>query len=233
MPPHPFLYIYSNLLYMKRLTLTICSAALLLACNNSENKSADQTSGETKVAGAADAKTEPWKVVDSATAEKNWMAYMTPGEAHTTMAKWDGEWVGDMTMWMGEGAPPMKSTTTASNKMIMGGRYHMSEHKGNFMGAPFEGMSTMGYDNAKKVYESTWIDNMGTGVMRMEGSYDSTTKTYSMKGRIICPANGQECDVRETYRIIDDNTHVMEMYGPDMKTGKEYKNMEIRFTRKK
>jgi hypothetical protein len=33
--------------------------------------------------------------------------------------------------------------------------------------------------------------------------------------------------------MVDDNTQVMEMYGPDMKTGKEYKNMEIKFTRKK
>jgi hypothetical protein len=48
----------------------------------------------------------------------------------------------------------------------------------------------------------------------------------------MCPANGKECDIRETFGIIDDNTQVMEMYGPDLKTGKEYKNMEIKFSRK-
>lgn len=26
---------------------------------------------------------------------------------------------------------------------------------------PFEGISTLGYDNAKKTFFSTWIDNMG------------------------------------------------------------------------
>lgn len=34
--------------------------------------------------------------------------------------------------------------------MIFGGRYQLSNYKGNFMGMPFEGMSIMGYDNAKK-----------------------------------------------------------------------------------
>ena len=88
------------------------------------------------------------------------------------------------------------------------------------------------YDNAKKVFISNWVDNMGTGMMNMEGTWDEATKTMSMKGKMICPANGKECDVREKFRIVDDNTHVMEMFGPDMKTGKEYKNMEITFRRK-
>ena len=74
---------------------------------------------------------------------------------------------------------------------------------------------------------------MGTGIMTMEGTWDEATKSINFKGKMICPANGKECDVRETYKIIDDNTHLMEMYGPDMKTGVEYKNMEIKFTRKK
>ena len=33
--------------------------------------------------------------------------------------------------------------------------------------------------------------------------------------------------------IVDDITHIMEMYGPDVKTGKQYKSMQIKFTRKK
>ena len=218
---------------MKRFTITLCTAAFLIACNNDETKVADSKPDETKVAGASDSEKEPWKAVDSATAEKNWHAYMTPGEPHAMMAKSNGEWVGEMSMWMAEGAPAMKSTTIATNKMVMGGRYQVSNHKGDFMGAPFEGMSTLAYDNAKKIYQSTWIDNMGTGIMSMEGTWDEASKSIQFKGRVLCPANGQEADMREIYRIIDDNTHVMEMYGPDMKTGKEYKNMEIKFTRKK
>jgi hypothetical protein len=32
---------------------------------------------------------------------------------------------------------------------------------------------------------------------------------------------------------VDDDTQIMEMYGPDPKTGKEFKTMTIKFTRNK
>ncbi len=43
----------------------------------------------------------------------------------------------------------------------------------------FEGMSLMGYDNAKKVFMSSWVDNMGSGIMQMEGTWDPNTKTIN------------------------------------------------------
>ena len=216
---------------MKLLATAFCAAAFLFACN-----SQDQAADEPKVASATSKEkttSEAWVPVDSATAEKAWMEYMTPGESHKMLAKADGQWTGEMKMWFAPNTPAATSTTTGTNKMIMGGRYQVSTYKGDFMGMPFEGISTTGYDNAKKVFINTWMDNMGTGIMNMEGTWDEATKSINFKGKMICPANGKECDVRETYKIVDDNTHVMEMYGPDMQTGKEYKNMEIKFTRKK
>ena len=68
-------------------------------------------------------------------------------------------------------------------------------------------------------------------MINMEGNRDDATKTINFKGKMICMANGKECEVKEVYKMADDNNHVMEMYGPDMQTGKEYKSMEIKFTR--
>lgn len=217
---------------MKRLAITFCTASLLFACNSEDKKAADAKTDETKVAGVA-TKPEAWVPVDTATANKAWMAYMQPGKAHEMLAKRNGVWEGDMTMWMEDGGQPSTIKTTTDNKMILGGRYQISTNKGNFMGMPFEGIATTGFDNAKKVYVSSWVDNMGTGIMNMEGTWDEASKTISFKGKMICPANGKECDVREVYKIVDDNTQVMEMYGPDMKTGKEYKNMQVTYRRKK
>ena len=163
-------------------------------------------------------------------ATKAWMAYMTPGEMHQMLAKDDGEWNGEITMWMAPGAPPSKSTTTAVNKMIMGGRYQESKHSGSFMGQPFEGYSLLGYDNAKKIFQSTWIDNMGTGFMHLEGQWDPQTKTINFKGTSVDPSTGKEMQVRETFKWIDDNTQLMEMFM--QQDGKEFKSMEIKFTRK-
>lgn len=163
---------------------------------------------------------------------KAWMEYMTPGDFHKEMAKWDGEWNEDITMWMAPDAPPMKNTASCVNKMILGGRYQSSTHKGSFNGMPFEGLSTTGYDNAKKTFVSTWIDNMGTGIMTMEGKWDEGSKTLHLKGKQVDPATGKEMQVRETFKVIDDNTQKMEMFMTPA-GGKEYKSMEIVFTRKK
>lgn len=163
---------------------------------------------------------------------KAWMEYMTPGDFHKELAKWDGEWTGEITMWMAPGTPPQKSTSTCVNKMILGGRYQQATHTGSFGGMPFEGISTTAYDNARKMVVSTWIDNMGTGIMTMEGKWNAGTKVIDMKGKQTDPSTGNEMQVRETFTIIDNNTQKMEMFMTPA-GGQEYKNMEIVFTRKK
>src|SRR5688572_6823100 len=82
---------------------------------------------------------------------KAWENYMKPGEVHKMLAKWDGKWKEDISMWMQPGAAPTKSTSSCVNKMILGGRYQESRHTGTMMGMPFEGISTLGWDNAKKM----------------------------------------------------------------------------------
>ncbi|MCA6067163.1 DUF1579 domain-containing protein [Chryseobacterium sp. RG1] len=206
---------------MKNLFFAVCTAFLFITC--------DKVKMDVKTE-----KTEEWKPVDSATANKAWMGYATPGDMHKMLAKSDGMWNGANTTWMENGGKPMTSTSEATNKMIFEGRYQVSEHKGNFMGIPFEGMSITGYDNAKKKFVSSWIDNMGTGIMNMEGEWNASTKSIEFKGKMTDPARpGKDCDIREVYTFVDDNTQKLEMYGPDSKTGKEFKTMEILFTRKK
>lgn len=113
----------------------------------------------------------------------------------------------------------------------MGGRYLVSKTTGNMMGMPFEGMSIMGFDNAKKVYTSTWIDNLGTGVISMEGTWDEATKSVNFKGKGIDPMNGKEVMMRQVIKVIDNDTQEFHMY--DNKNGKEVKTMEIKSVRKK
>ncbi|MES2773241.1 MAG: DUF1579 domain-containing protein [Bacteroidota bacterium] len=220
---------------MKRIAIVFCATAFLFSCDSGQTSGSktDSTSSTTTVTGSdSKEKSEEWVPVDSAAMMKGWELAATPGAPHAILAKFDGDWVGETTMWMAPDAPPMKSPGSCNNKMVMGGRYQESTFKGDMMGMPFEGKSTTGYDNVKKVYVSTWIDNMGTGIMTMEGTWDEATKTLAQSGKMICPANGKECNTRQTIKMVDDKTQIMEMWGPDMKTGKEYKNMEIKFTKK-
>jgi hypothetical protein len=120
----------------------------------------------------------------------------------------------------------------------MDGRYFISEHSGKFqmpgpdgkaMEMDFKGVSTEGYDNAKKKFVATWIDNMGTGIMFLEGTYDSMNKTFTYRGEEeMIP--GTKTKVREVIRITDNDHHVLEWY--EDRGGTEVKTMEIAFTRK-
>ena len=220
---------------MKKTILSACSAMLvLIACNSSETKENKTDSASTTVSTTESKTDEAWVPVDSATRMKAMMEYGTPGKMHELLASWNGTWVGETTFWEYEGAAPQKSTSTAVNTMIIGGKYQSSKHTGNMMGMPFEGMSITGYDNATKQFVSTWIDNWSTGIMSMSGNWDAAAKTLTMTGTFpdICRP-GKMCSMKEVFTVIDDNTQKMEMYGPDSKTGKEFKMMEINMTRKK
>lgn len=215
---------------MKQKLIAFCAAAVLFAACNNEKKD-DKPAGETVA--PANGKEKAWIPVDSAAAMKAWMDYAAPGDAHKRMAAADGAWDAEVTSWMAKGAPPMTSKASMVNKMVLDGRYQVSDFTGDFMGAPFVGQSTTAYDNYKKVYVSTWIDNMGTGIMVMEGPWDEATKSMTLTGKYTNPANGLECEMKEVFKFIDDNNHLMEMYGPDPQTGEQMKTMEMKMTRKK
>ena len=160
---------------------------------------------------------------------KAWIEYMTPGKVHQMMAKSDGKWTVQTSTWMDPSAPPMKTTGTVTNKMILGGRYQESVFKGEMFGKPFEGRGVTGYDNRKGVFKSTWMDNMGTGIMTMEGKWDEATKTINFSGTAVDPMTGAESPVREVYVYKDANHEHMEMY--QTINGQEVKMIEIDFTR--
>lgn len=161
---------------------------------------------------------------------KNWQDFMTPGKEHSMMETWNGDWVGHVTMWMAPGTDPTSSESFCTNNTVMGGRYQKSTFKGDFNGMPFEGEGTTGFDNIRKIFVSSWIDNMGTGIMYMEGKWDPKTMTINFSGKSTDPMSGKVSAVRETFQIIDEKTQLMTMYSPGM-DGKEFKTMEMKLTR--
>lgn len=168
--------------------------------------------------------------VDSATQMKAWQAYATPSDAHKRLTEEVGTWACDMTFWYEPNGKPEKATATATVKMVLGGRYQETDYKGTIMGAPFEGKGTVAYNNASKEYTNTFIDNMGTGMMVSNGTYDEATKSMQMKGEVVNPVSGKKAPYREVYTIVDATTRKMEMY--DTKNGAEYKSMEITMKKK-
>lgn len=161
---------------------------------------------------------------------KAWMEYATPGEMQKLLGTQNGRWEAQTKMWMSPGAAPMESTAEVLTDMYMGNRFQKSLFNGDFGGMPFKGESVVGYDNVRKVFTSSWIDNMSTGIMYSEGKWNPSNKTIEYKGNATDPMAGKQTPFRQVITLIDDNSYKMETF--NMMNGQEFKSMEIMFTRK-
>src|ERR1039457_5265326 len=94
-------------------------------------------------------------------AQKKMMEYMTPGDYHKRMAKAVGDWTAKFQFWMAPDNQPMETNGTVKAEMILGGRYLQMKYSTVIMGMPFEGISTDGYDNARKASFRIWVVTMG------------------------------------------------------------------------
>jgi hypothetical protein len=157
---------------------------------------------------------------------------MTPGEPQKRLARLAGDWTFTNKMWMDPNQPPSEFSGTMHGEVLFGGRYVEHHWKGDFMGMPFEGRATDAYDNVGKQYVSSWIDNMGTGIMHQTGSCDDAGKVCTYSGEVWDPMTGKKCTMKSVITWIDDNTFKNEMYSDNNPEGKEMKMMEITAKRK-
>jgi hypothetical protein len=161
-----------------------------------------------------------------------WMKAGTPGAMHKALDPTIGSWTVKATSWQTPGGPPQTGSGTAEDSWVLGGRFVREDFDGEFGGMKFQGLGYTGYDNLKKKYVGTWMDTMGTMVMVMTGTADPSGKVITLTSTMPDVMTGKSMKMRNVTRIVDANTHVMEMYGPDRSSGKEFKMMEIVYTRK-
>jgi len=160
---------------------------------------------------------------------------------HKLLADLAGTWNYTVKMWMNPdpSAKPEVSNGTAVRKSMMDGRYFIMDVTGKMqMPGPdgkkkemtFKGTGIEGYDNVKQKFVGTWIDNMGTGIMMAEGTYDPAAKTFTYTGEYEA-IPGMKQKIREVVKIVDKDHHTFEWY--EDRGGQEAKTMEISYTRKK
>ncbi len=133
---------------------------------------------------------------------------------------------------------PVESGGTSVARAVMDGRYVITDHTGKMqmpgpdgamMDTSFVGMSVEGFDNVKKKFVSSWIDNMGTGIVNSEGTYDAGSKTLTYLAEYE-PMPGMKTKMREVLKITDKDHRSIEFF--EDRGGKEVKTMEIGYTRK-
>ena len=170
---------------------------------------------------------------------KQMMEMSKLNENHKLLADMNGNWNFAIKMWMSPdpNAKAQESKGTATRKSAMGGRFvtmdvtgkmQMPGEDGKMKDMQFKGMGIEGYDNVKKKFVSSWIDNMGTGIQFSEGTYDPATKTFTFASEME-PTPGMKMPVREVLKMTDKDHMQMEWY--ETHGGQEKKTMEIAYTR--
>jgi hypothetical protein len=166
---------------------------------------------------------------DMAAMEEVWAQIRTPGENHEFLARLEGEWTFETTLWMDPSMPPMKSAGTATKTMILGGRFLQEEVSGSVMEQPFQGLAVTGFDNVTREFMGTWIDDMATTVMYSRGS--RTGDELTLNSEMTDPMSGQPMELRMVTRVVDEDHHVFDYY-VKMPGMAETKQMAIEYTRK-
>jgi hypothetical protein len=153
-----------------------------------------------------------------------------PGAEHKNLAAFVGDWEGTLKFWTVPGTPPEEQKTACTSKLEFDGRYLYTHWSGDMGGMDFKGVAVCGYNNVLKEYQSTWIDNMSTGISWMTGKYNAAKKQFEWTGDEPDPVTGKKSKVREVQTVGAD-TFKMEFYktGDD---GKESLSMQIDMKRK-
>ena len=153
-----------------------------------------------------------------------------PGEPHKQLASLAGSWTTKTKEWMDPSKPPMESTGTCEEKVLLDGRFLQQECTGDMMGQPFTSIGVTGYDNFTKKYVTTWMSSMGTGIFVMEGTGSADGKTITLHGSHPDPMGG-DMKHQAVWKLVDANTQTFEMYGAHG-NDKDMKMMEITYNRK-
>lgn len=160
-------------------------------------------------------------------------ADVAASEAHAVLEQDIGVWDAEMKMWMSpEGGEPMPAKGVETNELMVGGMWVLSEFEGNFAGQDFTGKGQFGYDPTNKKYVGTWIDSMSPHMMKMEGTYDASSKTMTFFAESINPQSGQLIKAKLETKYTSDNERIMTMYmGIPGSDDEYYKHMECKYTR--
>jgi hypothetical protein len=147
-----------------------------------------------------------------------------PGPEHEFMKSHEGTWESEVA-----GADGSKGTMTY--KMGVGGLWLLSDYKGSFDGAPFEGRGMDTYDAATKQFVSVWVDSMSTTVLIFKGTLNKEKTQMVQEGEMPGPdGNMMKVKTVTDYKGKDDMTFSMMTPGPD---GKDVAMLTINYKRKK
>lgn len=180
-----------------------------------------------KAAGVPDVKLPKGMTLEDMEA---FMKAATPGKQHKNLQKDLGKWTGKQTLWMSPESDPTTSECTSTVTPVMDGRFVKVEFAGEIPGmGPYTGLGYVGFDNVSQKYQSTWLDNVSTGIAFGTGELSADGKTLTINYECNCPLTKKPTAMRQVETWTSPTTKTFEMFGTDPKSGKEFKSMKIEF----
>ncbi len=136
---------------MKKITILIICIAIVLV-----------------VRGVLAQSAEPAKNHDELTKEQKWLKQL--------VGTWDTEWK----ITMQPNQPPEAASGTDSVRTL-GDHWIIAEAKTTMMGAPYNGMLSLGYDPKNKQFIGTWIDSFGCQLWVYKGTLNEVGDTLTLE----------------------------------------------------
>ena len=168
---------------------------------------------------------------DSGTSMSFTVSPATPGEFHRHLDPLVGDFEAQATFWESAAASPQSWNARAKSRWILDGRFVLTDFRGTMFGQPFEGVSLLGFDNAKQRYVSTWADTSSTALLPIaEGTCSRDGKVFTTTRRKQDPKNGTWTTERDVTTVFSDDEHTFEMF-VQPEGGSEFKSFEIVYTR--
>lgn len=139
---------------------------------------------------------------------------LRPTTEHKELAGLEGRWILEATFLMG--GPPMKASGSMTNRMILGGRFLVSEGTSNNpsgIGDPTIGlMSIYGFDRRTNDFTIVGYDTMGTYYVTAAGKKTPEGKIV-MAGETLEHEGGTAATRKYdmTLKVIDANTYTTEV----------------------
>lgn len=152
----------------------------------------------------------------------------TPGEAHEALARTAGTWTATVRYWMEPGGEPSEMEGSVKITPVMGGRFIREKVTSEWMGAPFHGVSIVGYNNTTGEVEGVWYDNHSTMLYTSRGTISDAGDEITLRSRYRDPVSGTWIEGRSVRTITGDR---MTETAWETRDGAEHKTMEIVYVR--
>lgn len=129
---------------------------------------------------------------------------------HGWLKQMVGEWHVKFAINMGPDQPPMEAEGTDSVRAL-GESWIIAEMKTTMMGAPYNGILSLGYNAQKEQFHGTWIDSFGGYLWVYKGTLNDAGDTLTLETSGPSPMDSETMvQYREVIQIIGEDSRSFE-----------------------